>query len=260
MGPSATWSALKSYWPIPVWALGFQLLSLALALALKTAGIVPAAFVPSFCFNNVTSLPLLLIESLSASGSLDGLAVGDESASALLKKGRVYFLCVSSISPQRAAGLSLTLALPSINALVSNISRFAFGPALMSPSTYHESNFLPSTKQDKADADEASDDLSEQDDDARPQDDESAPLLPRQARGGQLEAGVRRVRRSKLGAIARKVAEALNPPLVGGLLAILCGMIPPIRHIVFEKGWAGWVDPLTQAVSKLGALFTGLQM
>ena len=94
MGPSATWSALKSYWPIPLWALGFQLLSLAFAISLKAAGVIPAAFVPSFCFNNVTSLPLLLIESLSASGSLDGLAVGGESASKLLAKGRVYLLCV----------------------------------------------------------------------------------------------------------------------------------------------------------------------
>lgn len=94
MGGSATWSSLKSYWPIPVWALAFQLLSLSFALGLKATSVIPAAFVPSFVFNNVTSLPLLLIESLSASGSLDGLAVDHESASKLLKHGRVLFLCV----------------------------------------------------------------------------------------------------------------------------------------------------------------------
>ena len=130
----------------------------------------------------------------------------------------------------------------------------------MSPSSYHESNFLPSTKQDKADAEEASEDLPEHADDDRRQDAESAPLLPRRARGGRIEAGVQRVSRSKVGTVGRKIAGALNPPLVGGLLAITFGLIPPFRHVVFEKGWAGWVDPLTQAISKLGALFTGLQM
>lgn len=130
----------------------------------------------------------------------------------------------------------------------------------MSPSSYHESNFLPSNKQDKSDAEETSEDVSGDDVDDQRQDDESAPLLPRQVRGGRIEAGLTRARRSKVGSVARTIAGAFNPPLIGGLLAIFCGMISPIRHVVFEKGWAGWIDPATQAVSKLGNLFTGLQM
>lgn len=88
--------SLGTVWPIPVWAISSQLLSLAFALTLKVCKIIPSPFVPSFVFNNVTSLPLLLIESLSATGSLDGLLKGSETAEQLLKRGRVLLLFVSS--------------------------------------------------------------------------------------------------------------------------------------------------------------------
>lgn len=55
----------------------------------------------------MTSLPLLLIDALAATGSLDDLVpVGDTLAS-VVKRGRVYIL---------------------INALVGNLTRFASGP------------------------------------------------------------------------------------------------------------------------------------
>lgn len=88
--------SLAIVWPIPVWAISFQLLSLAFALTLKVCKIIPSPFVPSFVFNNVTSLPLLLIESLSAAGSLDGLLKGSETAEQLLKRARVLLLFVLS--------------------------------------------------------------------------------------------------------------------------------------------------------------------
>lgn len=54
--------------------------------------------------------------------------------------------------------------------------------------------------------------------------------------------------------------EAMNPPLQGGLAAIVCGVIGPVRRVVFERGWGGWVDPVTQSLFKLGGLFSAFQM
>lgn len=135
----------------------------------------------------------------------------------------------------------------------------------MSPGRYaEESSFLPATKSDR-DQVEAVESGSGDDDGADEQAngrdaDESAPLLPKRARGGRIELWVERVRRSRAGAVAKTVGGALNPPLVGGLLAIFFGMVPFLRGIVFEKGLGGWVDPVTQSLSKLGGLFSVLQM
>lgn len=61
---------------------------------------------------------------------------------------------------------------------------------------------------------------------------------------------------------ARLVAflAAINPPLRGGLAAMVCGVIGPVRRVVFERGWGGWVDPVTQSLFKLGGLFSAFQM
>lgn len=59
---------------------------------------------------------------------------------------------------------------------------------------------------------------------------------------------------------AKWLGRAINPPLQGGLAAMAVGVIGPVRRVVFEQGWGGWVDPLTQSISKMGGLFTVLQM
>lgn len=62
-------------------------------------------------FNNVTSLPLLLLESLGDTGTLKPLLGKGEDMDDLLSKGKVYLL---------------------IHALVCNLTRFAFGPCTLS--------------------------------------------------------------------------------------------------------------------------------
>lgn len=57
----------------------------------------------------VTSLPLLLVQSLSKTGTFDDLLQPDETMDQLVKRGTVYIL---------------------INALVGNMTRFALGPCM----------------------------------------------------------------------------------------------------------------------------------
>lgn len=58
----------------------------------------------------------------------------------------------------------------------------------------------------------------------------------------------------------RWLRGAINPPLQGGILAMVFGVIGPVRRVVFERGWGGWVDPITQSLFKLGGLFSAFQM
>ncbi|KAJ7147494.1 membrane transport protein-domain-containing protein [Mycena crocata] len=109
IGPLATASNLKKYWPIIPLSVFFQGIALGVALLSRMAG-MDQQWVPMFIFNNVTSLPLLLISALAATGGLDPLVTPDRTLQNVLSTGRVYIL---------------------INALVGNLMRFALGPYLM---------------------------------------------------------------------------------------------------------------------------------
>ncbi|CAK5284263.1 unnamed protein product [Mycena citricolor] len=116
IGPLATWNNLRNYWPIIPFSILFQGISFAFAMISCSAG-MPQHYVPMFIFNNVTSLPLLLINALGATGALDPLVTPDRPLETLMRLGRVYIL---------------------INALVGNLMRFAIGPYLMKARTNNE--------------------------------------------------------------------------------------------------------------------------
>lgn len=65
---------------------------------------------PAYIFGNATSLPLLLVNALAQTGSLDSLVVKGDKVSSALRRATVYLL---------------------LNALVCNITRFLAGPYLM---------------------------------------------------------------------------------------------------------------------------------
>jgi predicted permease len=52
------------------------------------------------------------------------------------------------------------------------------------------------------------------------------------------------------------IVGAMNPPLIAAIVAVVFGLIPPIRHAFFDSG-----KPLnatiTQSVDYLGKLYTG---
>ena len=93
-----------------VWAITYTLLSLAIGLlAVKTLKL-PQWVTPAICFNNTTSLPLLLIQALDATGILSTLVISDESTSDAIQRAKSYFL---------------------VCAIVGNSMTFALGPRLM---------------------------------------------------------------------------------------------------------------------------------
>ncbi|KAK8869782.1 hypothetical protein IAR55_000350 [Kwoniella newhampshirensis] len=118
-----------------------------------------------------------------------------------------------------------------INALVCNLTRFTFGPK--SPHALKQALMAPSYPEI----------------DPYPQ--ESAPLL------GQVKEGGRRGWKV-LTVIRKHLAAFMNPPMYGGLAAVVAGLIPFLRGWLFDK--KGFLSPFAESMSNLGSLYTVLQM
>nr|XP_031862775.1 uncharacterized protein CI109_001787 [Kwoniella shandongensis]KAA5529847.1 hypothetical protein CI109_001787 [Kwoniella shandongensis] len=221
IGPLASWSNLKDYWIIIVYSLLFQLISWVAGVAAVVLFKMPQWVVPCMVFNNATSLPLLLLTSLGKNGTLAPL-VGKDDLDQVLSRGKVYLL---------------------INALVCNLTRFTFGPRhpldISHPWSYSESphamkKALTTPTYPESDP---------------PQ--ESDPLL------GQVKEGGRRGWKV-LQIVKKRLAAFMNPPMYGGLAAVVAGLIPFLHRWLFSK--KGFLNPFAESMSNIGSLYTVLQM
>ncbi|KAJ7069851.1 hypothetical protein C8F01DRAFT_531628 [Mycena amicta] len=215
IGPLATAQNLKSYWPIIPLSLLFHTVALGVSLLSRMLG-MPQHLVPMFIFNNVTSLPLLLLGALATTGGLDPLVTPERTLQDVLRSGRVHIL---------------------INALVGNLARFAWGPYLMKVS--EPEVWLRSY----GDGAETEDLLRDGGRISLPEDDARMPL--------RIQAG------SYLGRTVDTVRRAMNPPLIGGLLAVTFGLIPWFHTELFG---AGMLSPVSDSINNIGKLFSALQM
>ncbi|KAM0786202.1 hypothetical protein ACM66B_007006 [Microbotryomycetes sp. NB124-2] len=205
IGPLSTPANLKLYWPIIAFSLFFQLISFLVAFVSVRLG-VPQHFMPLFIFNNVTSLPLLLLSALSSTGALDSLVKDGDSLDQLVSRGKVFFL---------------------LNALCGNLTRFAFGPYLMQPEQ---------TGQIVLPTEEAS-----------------------------VGAGAHIPRHHKIVSLGQRISrcfhwikDALNPPLIGGLLGITIGIVPWTHSAFFNQ--SSVLNTFTKSIETVGGLYTALQM
>ena len=93
----------------------YNVLSLALGAAVTQVFELPPWVTPAIAFNNTTSLPLLLIQSLDATGILSSILMGSsDSTSDAVNRAKSYFL---------------------VNAIVGNPLTFALGPELLNVHT-----------------------------------------------------------------------------------------------------------------------------
>ncbi|KAJ7784838.1 hypothetical protein DFH07DRAFT_483 [Mycena maculata] len=220
IGPLATWDNLKKYWPIIPLSVCFQLIALTVALASRLLGMLPH-YVPLFVFNNVTSLPLLLIEALAATGALDPLVMPGKTLDGALKNGRVYVL---------------------INALVGNLTRFALGPYLMK--SHPSRNWFHSYHDDPHRNESPLPGMGEGQI-TLPYEEDPAPPTTKD----RTLSGLKTAKEWTVG--------AMNPPLIGGLLAIFFGIIPWFHTQLFGSGF---LSPIYNSISNVGKLFSALQM
>jgi predicted permease len=232
------------YLPILVWSLSYTLISLGIGVIACRLFKLPNWVKLAVAFNNTTSLPLLLIQSLSTTGVLDAIIPPGDDASKALDRAESYFL---------------------INAMVSNSLTFALGPRLLRPSD-----------EDAPDEDDKEDEESDGEEDGMERGpdgivDEETSLLPHRAVRpiNRLERrGYRRTMQwiENLPPWAQQFLGFLyqfaNAPLLGTLVGAIIGLTPPLHRLFFsDSNDGGYFNAwLTTAIKNVGSLFATTQI
>lgn len=209
---------------------------------------------PAIAFNNTTSLPLLLIESLKQTQILDVILVGGDSAADALDRAESYFL---------------------INAMVSNSLTFALGPRLLKPGDEDapENDEGEEDQEDEGDDQGAGNGNGHGDIERGPDGliNERTSLLPERAvkSTNRIEKrGYLKTRNwfNSLGPKTQQVVEMAwqfaNAPLLGAIVGAIIGLTPPLHKIFFNSSTEGgylnaW---LTTSIKNIGELFASMQI
>jgi predicted permease len=204
----------------------------------------PAWVTPAVCFNNTTSLPLLLVQSLGATGILQRLIITDEKTSDAIERAKSYFLVCS---------------------IVGNCLTFAIGPRLL------DAEHAPDEPEDhKADTgyhQENGQHENIENDNAN----EQTSLLPNSVRRDMDEVENREYRwgKSYWDKLSPRTQNLLdfvyaffNSALIGAILGALIGLVPSLHRAFFNSAEEGgflnaW---LTSSLSNIGQLFVSLQV
>ncbi|KAJ8114493.1 hypothetical protein OPT61_g3639 [Boeremia exigua] len=242
------------YVPIIIWAIIYNVLSIFLGRVLCKVFNLPRWTVPAIAFNNTTSLPLLLIQSLETTGILNPLVAKGEETSEAVSRARTYFL---------------------VSAVVSHALTFGIGGSELKGDDEDspEDNKQQDSNEDGAPRQRYRDDPEAQDDDDEESSD-SAPetsLLPhavhhRARRVNKRTRTVVHTTMDKLPSFLQVAITAvynfMTPPLIGALLGGIIGLTPPLHTLFFANSTEGgyfnaW---LTQSIKNIGQLFVTLQV
>ncbi|KKY27689.1 putative auxin efflux carrier superfamily [Phaeomoniella chlamydospora] len=216
---------------------------------------LPTWVTPAVCFNNTTSLPLLLIEALEATGILERLIPPGESMSDAIKRAESYFL---------------------VCAIVGNCLTFAIGPRLI------DGEHGPDKKDDQKDqsyengqndgqqngnAEQNGQDSNENQEDAN----EQTSLLPRPVISSEetvsngfltpLKTRFKQLSPRTQG-ILEFAGDFFNAPLFGAIVGAIIGLVPALHRAFFEDSQHGGVLNawLTSSLNNIGNLFASLQI
>ncbi|KAF9872873.1 auxin efflux carrier superfamily [Colletotrichum karsti] len=231
------------YVPIILWAIFYTTVSIGIGLFLTKVLGMPDWVTPAIAFNNTTSLPLLLVQSLDATGILSSI----DDSSGVVSKAKSYFL---------------------VNAMIGNSLTFALGPKLL--------NGQEEEAPDKnGDVEEESEEEEEEDLESQEQEaverNERTSLLPRRVAVKRTRVQYRITRKtnrfwSSLSPTTQNVLEFsssfINAPVIGALLGALVGLVPALHRLFFnEPEEGGYLNAwLTSSLKNVGDLFATLQV
>ena len=216
---------------------------------------LPSWITPAICFNNTTSLPLLLIESLDTTGILSRLLASDsDTTSAAVKRAKSYFL---------------------VCAVVGNSLTFALGPRLLDG---EESPDEEEEEQKKSQVNGTGEAHHEEDMEQGQQNghdidtaDEETSLLPDSVVRRSERAGRKYYAEGKhywdrfpswLRSFLNFSYAFLNAPLIGAVIGAIIGLAPPLHRAFFNTQQEGGIFNawLTTSVQNIGNLFATLQV
>ncbi|KAI0769451.1 auxin efflux carrier [Trametes elegans] len=248
MGPQLTVSKLRDVWIIPLWGLASTLLAHAVGWVGKRLFKLPYWTIAASGRPNSNALPLLLLQSLQSTGVLDTLSQPGESVSKTLDRAKSLIL---------------------LNAIIQQTFTFQFTPSIMQRDDGHK----------HADSDPESQDR------LRPGPGRLTPVVQDQERVGLLDdhdhdsgdtertgTGYSHAlddiadrpdihwpeRLRPLEKPLKKVWSGMSPPLIGAIIALVIGIIPPLNRQILDQDGALYTS-ITQSVANLGELFVVLQ-
>jgi hypothetical protein len=249
------------YLIILIYALVCHFMSFLIGIAAHLVFGMPDWVTAALMFNNTTSYPLLLIQSLDETGILKNLIVTDESTQAAISRAKSYFL---------------------VFATVSSCLTFAVGPRLI------DSEHSPDHPDDKDDLPEGSDDEEtgsspEVDAGEDPSSNEQTQLLAperREARGSvasttffptkstipydRRPSVIAKRRWKKLSDRTRWwllfLFDFINGPLIGAVIGTIIGLVPALQHAFFNETNDGGIFSawLTPSLKNIGSIFVPL--
>ena len=257
-----------------VWSLFYTLASMGLGLGMTRLFKLPSWTTPAVCFNNTTSLPLLLIQSLDTTGILSKLLMSDsDTSSAAVTRAKSYFL---------------------VCAMVGNSLTFALGPKLLdgeeSPDDEEDEDRKkhPENGVDE-DADggvEGTEDVEQgrirptEQPNGHPENEgenegeevnEQTSLLPDPIVRHGKAAGQKSYHHGKrfwdrlppwLQTLLDFCFAFFNAPLIGAIIGAIVGLAPPLHKAFFNTQQEGGIFNawLTSSVKNIGELFAALQV
>lgn len=221
------------------WSFLYTVASIGLSHVLARLFRLPQWVAPATTFNNTSSLPLLLLQSLDSVGSLRLILRGDESTADAIERGQSYFL---------------------VCAVVSKTIAYVVGPRMLHDGENIEDHSGSVEEQQ----------LPECEDERLT---ETTSLLPERAQNAKRAVGVR-VRfwtQWLVSFFPSRVREELMTPfgdpfagvaICCTLLGALLGLVPALHRVFFFRDEDGgylqaW---LTTSVRNIGRLFTTLQI
>jgi predicted permease len=249
------------YVTILVWAFVCHLVSFLIGVAAHLTLGFPDWITAAIMFNNTTSYPLLLIQSLDETGILSNLIVTDETTKDAIERAKSYFL---------------------VFATISSCLTFAVGPRLI------DTEHTPDPLDDKDEIDDDEDDLIEDGDAvaeaglssteqtsllgprARQASVVSASFFPSRPRAASVivydrrPSGVSKKRWLELHPRTQWwllfLYDFLNAPLLGAVLGAVIGLVPALHRAFFSDTTDGGIFTawLTASLKNVGQVFVPL--
>jgi auxin efflux carrier family protein len=246
------------YLVILVWALACHAFSFLIGIVAHFAFGFPDWITAAIMFNNTTSYPLLLIQSLDQTGILERLVAGDETTREAIERAKSYFL---------------------VFATISSCLTFAVGPRLI------DSEHAEDESEGKQNVDEDEGSAVQNQNEDEDINEQTGLLDPHGRHGSVVSVSFFPSSRPEYTTYTQRrpayipkrkwidvhsrtkwwllfLYDFLNAPLLGAVLGAIVGLASPLHRAFFNSTYdGGWFTAwLTSSLSNIGAIFVPLPL
>ncbi|KAK4211465.1 auxin efflux carrier [Rhypophila decipiens] len=268
LGEQLELDTVQLYVPILIWALSYTLLSLLVGKAASYIFKLPPWTIPAVAFNNSTSLPLLLLQSLKTSGILSSL-VGENEYESAIERAKSFFLMCAVVSNTLSLGQGgkhlkgFEEDVP--DDVIERMKQLANDAGdragdVWEAATGDEENGNGRNSDAESDDGEQEEDPSEQ-----------TSLLPHRVfsfakrTNRRINGFGNRMYNSlpkPLQSFVDWISPFLNPALLGAVIGAIIGLTPPLQRLFFNQtDEGGYLNAwLTTPIKNVGELFVTLQV